>query len=367
MYIFSCQMQSIYDILDLLFLYDLLIKLGRVKMIEINPKNSNLKNIVILATGGTIAGTGEEGKTTNYKAGNLDIEELVSSVTNLDKIANIYGEQIANVDSNDITINDWLTLANRINELSRQPDVDGFVITHGTDTLEETAYFLDLTVKTNKPVVLTGAMRPSTATSADGPLNLYQSVALAANVLSKGQGTMVVFSDGIYSGRNVQKVNTFKTNAFNSIEFGCLGYMRDNIPFFFNKSIKPHTVDSQFDISGLTELPKVSVAYFNIDADPSIIDYLAQTSEGIVIAGAGSGTFSSNWLKEIEKLEAKCIPVVRSSRIGSGIILKDSTIDKYANCIPSYTLSPPKARILLSLALTKTKDYYEIGRIFAEY
>lgn len=336
-------------------------------MMQINPKNPQLKNIVILATGGTIAGTGETGKTTNYTAGNLDIQTLINSVSNLDEVANIFGEQIASVDSNDITINHWLTLANRINELSKQSDIDGFVITHGTDTLEETAYFLDLTVKTNKPVVLTGAMRPSTATSADGPLNLYQSVALAASDSSKGQGSMVVFADGIYSGRNVQKVNTFKTNAFNSIEFGCLGYMRDNIPFFFNKSIKPHTIDSQFDISGLSKLPEVSIAYFNIDADPSIIDYLAQRSEGIVIAGAGSGTFSSNWLREIEKLEAKGTPVVRSSRIGSGIILKDSTIDKYSNCIPSYTLSPPKARILLSLALTKTKNCAEIEKIFAEY
>lgn len=336
-------------------------------MLEINPKNPKLKNIVILATGGTIAGTGETGRTTNYTAGNLDIQTLIKSVSNLDEVANIFGEQIASVDSNDITINHWITLANRINELSKQSDVDGFVITHGTDTLEETAYFLDLTVKTDKPVVLTGAMRPSTATSADGPLNLYQSVALAASDSSKGQGSMVVFADGIYSGRNVQKVNTFKTNAFNSIEFGCLGYMRDNIPFFFNKSIKPHTIDSQFDISGLSKLPEVSIAYFNIDADPSIIEYLAQRSEGVVIAGAGGGTFSSNWLREIQKLESKGIPVVRSSRIGSGIILKDSTIDKYTNCIPSYTLSPPKARILLSLALTKTRDYSEIEKIFAEY
>ncbi|WP_297427650.1 asparaginase [Clostridium sp.] len=336
-------------------------------MIEINSKNSKLKNIVILATGGTIAGTGEEGKTTNYQAGNLDIQTLINSVTNLDKIANIYGEQVANVDSNDITITHWLTLANKINELSKQSDIDGFVITHGTDTLEETAYFLDLTVKTNKPVVITGAMRPSTATSADGPLNLYQSVALAASDLSVGQGCLVAFSDGIYSGRNVQKVNTFKTNAFNSIEFGCLGYMRDNVPYFFNKSTKPHTVDSQFDVSGIDKLPIVSIAYFNIDADPSILDYFADKSEGIVIAGAGSGTFSSNWVKEIKNLETRGIPVVRSSRIGSGIILRDNTIDKYSNCIPSYTLSPPKARILLSLALTKTKDFSEIGKIFAEY
>lgn len=332
-----------------------------------NIKNSKLKNIIILATGGTIAGTGESGKTTNYKAGNLDIQELINSVSDLDKIANIYGEQIANVDSNDITINHWLTLVNRINELSKDDNIDGFVITHGTDTLEETAYFLDLTVKTEKPVVVTGAMRPSTATSADGPFNLYQSVALAASDSSRGQGSMVVFSDGIYSGRTVQKVNTFKTNAFNSREFGCLGYMRDNIPYFFNKSIKPHTVNSQFDVTGLNKIPDVSIAYFNIGADPSILDYLAQISEGIVIAGSGCGSFSSSWIEKVKELATKGIPVVRASRIGSGIILKDEGIDKSENCIPGNTLSPPKARILLSLALTKTRDYSEIEKIFAEY
>lgn len=332
-----------------------------------NMRNSELKNIVILATGGTIAGTGENGKTTNYKAGNLDIQDLINSVSNLDKIANIYGEQIANVDSNDITINHWLTLVNRINELSKDDNIDGFVITHGTDTLEETAYFLDLTVKTEKPVVVTGAMRPSTATSADGPFNLYQSVALAASDSSKGQGSMVVFSDGIYSGRTVQKVNTFKTNAFNSREFGCLGYMRDNIPYFFNKSIKPHTINSEFDITGLNKLPMVSIAYFNIGADPSILDYLSQISDGIVIAGSGSGSFSSSWIEKVKELDKKGIPVVRSSRIGSGIILKDEEMDKSANSIPGNTLSPSKARILLSLALTKTKKYSEIEKIFAEY
>lgn len=336
-------------------------------MIIDNVKNPELKNIVILATGGTIAGTGESGKTTNYKAGNLDIQKLIESVTDLDKIANIYGEQIANVDSNDITINHWLNLVNRINELSKDDNIDGFVITHGTDTLEETAYFLDLTVKTEKPVVVTGAMRPSTATSADGPFNLYQSVALAASDSSRGQGSMVVFSDGIYSGRTVQKVNTFKTNAFNSREFGCLGYMRDNIPYFFNKSIKPHTINSQFDVTGLNNIPSVSIAYFNIGADPSILDYLAQISDGIVIAGSGCGTFSSSWIEKVKELDKKGIPVVRSSRIGSGIILKDEGIDKSANCIPGNTLSPPKARILLSLALTKTRNYSEIEKIFAEY
>lgn len=332
-----------------------------------NFKNSELKNIIILATGGTIAGTGESGKTTNYKAGNLDIQALIDSVSNLDKIANIHGEQIANVDSNDITVNHWLTLVNRINELSKDDNVDGFVITHGTDTLEETAYFLDLTVKTDKPVVVTGAMRPSTATSADGPFNLYQSVALAANDSSRGQGSMVVFSDGIYSGRTVQKVNTFKTNAFNSREFGCLGYMRDNVPYFFNKSIKPHTINSQFDVTGLNKIPVVSIAYFNIDANPSILDYLAKISDGIVIAGAGSGTFSSSWIEKVKELDQKGIPVVRSSRIGSGIILKDEGIDKSENSIPGNTLSPSKARILLSLALTKTKNYSQIEKIFAEY
>lgn len=329
-------------------------------------KSKKLKNIYILATGGTIAGIGEEGKTNDYKAGEVDFKDLLSMIPSLSHKANISGEQILNVDSNEITTKDWLTIANKINNLS-QRDIDGFVITHGTDTLDETAYFLNLVLKTNKPVVITGAMRPATATSADGPLNLYQAIALACSDAAKNHGTLVGFSDSIYSGRDVQKANTFKTDAFNVKDFGCLGIMKDDECYFFTKTLKTHTVNSIFHVEDIKKLPTVSVAYFSLGSDPAILDYFAEKSEGIVIAGSGSGDYSENWIAKVKELEVKGIPVVRSSRIGSGIITQNAHMDQSENSIPGNTLSPQKARILLSLALTKTKDFAEIKRIFEEY
>lgn len=319
------------------------------------------KTVYILATGGTIAGSGEAGKTTGYSAGELDVQTLIDGVPGIDKLANLKGIQIANIGSDDVTAQHWIKMANTINELAKQDDVAGFVITHGTDTLDETAYFMNLAVKTDKPVVLVGAMRPSTATSADGPMNLYQSVALAASDDAVGRGSMVVFSDGIYGGRDVQKVNTFKTDAFNSRDFGCLGYMHDETPSFFNETDKLHTTKSEFNVSSLKKLPKVGIAYFNIDADPSILSYMAKTCEGIIIAGAGAGSYSALWDEEIEKLEAKGIVVIRASRIGNGLVESDDEV------MGAGSLAPQKARILLQLALTETHNPVKIQEIFNKY
>lgn len=329
-------------------------------------KEKELKNIYILATGGTIAGIGVAGKTNDYIAGEVDFKDLLAAIPSLSHKANISGEQMMNVDSNEITTRDWLNIANKINKLS-QGDIDGFVITHGTDTLDETAYFLNLVLKTNKPVVITGAMRPATATSADGPLNLYQAIALACSDDAKNHGTLVAFSDSIYSGRDVQKVNTFKTDAFNVRDFGCLGIMRDDECYFFAKTLKTHTVNSIFNVEDIKKLPSVSIAYFSLGSDPAVLDYFAEKSEGIVIAGSGSGDYNEKWILKVKELAKKGIPVVRSSRIGSGIITENSHMDQSENSIPGNTLSPQKARILLSLALTKTKDFSRIKQIFEEY
>lgn len=329
--------------------------------------NPLLPNIVLLATGGTIAGSGENHRTTNYEPGTLDFQSLLDSVPHLERIANTAGIQVSNLCSADITQEHWLTLAFLINKLAERDDVHGFVITHGTDTLDETSYFLNLTVKTEKPVIITGSMRPATALSADGPLNLFQSIALAGNPQASGQGVMVVFAEGIYSGRDVQKVNTFKANAFDERDFGCLGYMRDSEAFFYTRSIKRHTTDAQFDVSRLNTLPSVPVAYFHVDADPGVLDYFAASADGIVIAGAGGGIYSKPWIDKVGQLKQANIPVVRCSRISSGITLKDAYIDLSANSIPCNSLVPQKARILLSLALTQTHDYGRIAAMFNEY
>lgn len=338
---------------------------GLLVAVSDNEKE-NLPTVVVLATGGTIAGAGATGKATNYTAGRLDIGTLVDSITGVTNIANIRGIQVCNVGSDDITDKEWLTIANVINELAQDENIDGFVITHGTDTLDESSYFFNLTVKTDKPVVMTGAMRPSTATSADGPMNLYQSIALAADKEAQGRGGMVVFSDGIYGGRDVQKVSTFQTDAFTSKDLGGLGYMVDGVPYFYNSSVKCHTTKTEFDISQLTELPKVAVAYFTVDADPEILDYYKESGiEGIVIAGAGAGCYSKQWNNKISKLASTGIPIIRCSRIGSGVITQDDYF--VGNVIRGNDLAPQKAVVLLRLILTVTNDTEKVQEMFDKY
>ena len=322
------------------------------------------KRIVLLATGGTIAGSGTPGITTDYQPGTIDVTSLIQSVPGLDSLADITGEQIANVNSDDITIKDWFTLVNRINTLGLQEDIDGFVITHGTDTLEETAFFLNLTVKIDKPVVITGSMRPATALSADGPFNLYQAVALASSDEAKGMGVLTVYSDAVFSARYVQKVSTFHTNAFSSDDFGCLGYIRDHRPFFYNFPLKLHTTQTVFNTTELQTLPKIPIVYFYVDATPEILDIMLEHSDGLIIAGAGSGEISNAWIKELKALSSCGKPVVVTSRIDSGIVINNNLPE---NCITGDTLNPQKARILLMLALTKTKNIERIRQMFTIY
>lgn len=322
-----------------------------------------MKKITILAVGGTIAGKGQAGKSAEYKPGEVGIQEIIDSVPGIDKLAEVNGKQFLNTASDNVTSKNLIDLANEINKLAKE-DIDGFVVTHGTDTLEETAYFLNLTVKTDKPVVVVGSMRPSTATSADGPMNLYQAVALAANDEAVGKGVLIAFSDSIIGAREGTKVNTFRTDAFNGRDFGILGYLHDNNVYFINQSTKKHTVDTEFDVSELEDLPNVGIAYFHIGADVKILDYIYKNSEAVVIAGAGNGGVSQDWGSKLRKKKDKK-PVVICSRIGNGYTVKRATTPD--NFIGSGTLNPQKARILLQLALTKTTDYAEIIRMFNTY
>ena len=319
--------------------------------------------VVVIATGGTIAGQGESGKETGYTSGTITGESLVNSVDGLAEVANIEVIQVCNVNSDDITSKEWIKIANTINELSKNDNVDGFVIAHGTDTMEETAYFLNLTVKTDKPVVITGAMRPATALSADGPLNLYQAVCLAKSPEASGQGVLAVFSDHIYAARTLAKVSTYSVDAISSGETGCIGVMRNDTPYFYETTTKKHTLNSEFSVDGLETLGKVNIVYFNVDADPEILKYIAEKSQGIVIAGAGAGEFSEEYKEVIESLD---IPVVISSRIDDGIITQDAVLCE--NTVAANNLSPQKAAILLRLALAQgMTDFDELVRIYAEY
>lgn len=324
-----------------------------------------MKNIVILATGGTIAGRGDAGKTSEYKPGEVSIADILSSVPGIEQLAHIEAMQILNAASDNVTSENLLQLANTINELSQKPNIDGFVITHGTDTLEETAYFLHLTVKTHKPVVCVGSMRPATALSADGPLNLYQAVALATKEEAAGKGVLVTFADGIYSARDVQKVNTFRTDAFSGRDLGCLGYMQDATAHFFNQPVRKHTADTEFHVSGLETLPKVDIIYFHLDADLALFQLAYANSAGVVIATAGNGGISSAWGNAMKSPEMAQKPIVTASRIGNGYVnLKQSAAD---TVVASGSLNPQKARILLQLALTVTRDVAAIRQMFLNY
>ena len=318
--------------------------------------------IVVLATGGTIAGVGDPGKVAGYQPGTLTAEVLLWGVPEIDEVADIETIQVCNVNSDDITAEIWLTLAETINRLAEDPEVAGFVITHGTDTMEETAYFLNLTVKTDKPVVLTGAMRPATALSADGPLNLYEAVCVAASEEAVGQGVLIAFSDRIYSARSMTKVSTYSVMAISAGEAGDIGIVRDGVVYIYEHPARKHTMASEFDVGGVQTLPKVSVLYFSVDADPELLRYAAEHSDGLVIAGAGAGEFSKEWIEIINELT---IPVVISSRIDDGMITKDNLLCK--NTIAANTLSPQKAAILLRLALLKDSSQEYLEELFLQY
>lgn len=325
-----------------------------------------MKTIAIIATGGTIAGSGEKGKTAVYHAGEIDIDSIINTIPEINDIALLKTYQLMNIDSNEMTKEHWIDLKIKIEKILNDNDIDGAVVTHGTDTLDETAYFLTLTLHTKKPVVITGAMRPATATSADGPFNLYQAICLAMNEESYDQGVLALFSNTIYSGRDIQKVNNFKIDAFDQKSLGCLGYMQDNKAYYYTKTNKRHTVYSMFS-GAIDHLPDVAIVYFYAGALPDILYYLAKNNQGIVIAGSGSGNYSQSWLRAIEELSQQGIVFVRSSRISQGIVYDNNVFDPHGICVPANTLSPQKARVLLMLALLKTDDIKEIRKIFQFY
>lgn len=326
-------------------------------------------NIHILATGGTIAGTGASATATNYTAGQVAISSLLDAVPEIKNIANVTGEQIVKIGSQDMNDEVWLTLARKINQLMKDPNIDGIVITHGTDTMEETAYFLNLTVKGDKPVVLVGAMRPSTAISADGPLNLYNAVVVAADKASKGKGVLVAMNGNILGAADVSKMNTVSVETFQSPNSGALGHVLNGKVTYTASPEKKHTTQSVFDVSQLDKLPKVGIVYgySNIDAD-MVAPMLENGYQGIVHAGVGNGNIHKNVFPVLTDARKKGILVVRSSRVPAGPTSLDAEVnDAEYQFVASQGLNPQKARVLLMLALTKTNDWKKIQEYFNEY
>lgn len=324
--------------------------------------------IAILGTGGTIAGFIDSTiATTGYTAGAIDIDVLIKAVPQIRDLVDISWEQIANIDSSNMCDEIWLRLAKKIAKLFAE-GIDGVVITHGTDTMEETAYFLNLTIKSDKPVVLVGAMRPSTAISADGPKNLYNAVALVANKEAKNKGVMVAINDKILSARGVVKTHSLNVDAFSSPDFGDLGYIVDGKVFFYNNVTKAHTKNAPFDVSKLTSLPKVDIlySYSNDGSGVAAKALFEHGTKGIVVAGSGAGSIHKNQKDVLKELLKKGLKVVVSSRVVAGCVAVSDS-DEKLGFISAEDLNPQKARVLLILALTKTSDPKKIQEYFLKY
>lgn len=336
--------------------------------VEATSTNPKLNNVKIIATGGTIAGSATSNTdTTGYQPGALGVETLIKAVPELEQVANVSGEQIANIGSNNMDNKTLLKLAKRINDLLKSKDVDGIVVTHGTDTLEETAYFLNLVVKSNKPVVIVGSMRPATAISADGPLNLYNAVKIAASKDAMNKGVLISLNDRIGSARYITKTNTTMTDTFQSEEQGYLGAIAGNKIFFYNEPTRKHTIKSVFDVSKLDKLPQVDIIYSYQNDSRYFYDASVKAgAKGIIIAGEGNGLTSDTAFEGAKDAVKKGVIITRSSRVGNGIVTREK-IDDENNFVTADSLNPQKARILTMLALTKTDDPKEIQQFFNEY
>ena len=339
-------------------------------LVAFSVQAQKLPNVMVLATGGTIAGTGASSTTTvGYTAATVGVQQLINAVPEVAKVANVTGEQVFQIASESMTNEHWLTLAKRVNTLLAQPNVDGIVVTHGTDTLEETAYFLNLVVKSRKPVVLVGAMRPSTALSADGPINLYNAVILAGSPEAVGKGVLVALNDQIQSARDVSKTNTSTPDSFRTPELGVLGYMQGNKAYFYRTSTRKHTVETEFDISNIQALPQVDIVYGYANMnDVALNAFIAAGAKGIIHAGTGDGSLAAKVKPSLIAARKNGTLIVRASRVGNGILARNGEAnDDELDFVVSDTLSPQKACILLMLALTKTSNTKEIQRMFYMY
>ena len=322
--------------------------------------------IYILATGGTIAGSGSGALDASYTSGTVTVDKLIAAVPDINKIATIKGEQISNIGSQEMNNEVWFKLANRVNELLTSGKADGVVITHGTDTMEETAYFLNLVVKSDKPIVMVGAMRNSGSLSADGPLNIFNAVNVAMSKEAAGKGVVVVMNDEIHAAREVTKTNTTAVDTFKSPNSGKIGTVfYGNVKFYMNP-VRKHTVNSAFDITKIKELPRVDIIYSHSNDNPDFVNLAVKNgAKGIINAGMGNGNPFPSALEALGEAVKAGVVVVRDSRVGSGETTLNGEVDdgKYG-FLASDNLNAQKARVLLMLALTQTTDKAKIQELF---
>ena len=322
--------------------------------------------ISVLTTGGTIAGTAARSEMiTGYRAGVLGADALFAACPALSDVAAIDSAEVAAIDSKDMTEAIWLRLAAQIEEAFAS-GAAGVVITHGTDTMEETAYFLNLVVKSDKPIVMVGAMRNSGSLSADGPLNIYNAVNVAMCKKAVGKGVMVVMNDEIHAAREVTKTNTTAVDTFKSPNSGKIGTVfYGNVKFYMNP-VRKHTVNSAFDITKIKELPRVDIIYSHSNDNPDFVNLAVKNgAKGIVNAGMGNGNPFPSALEALGEAVKSGVVVVRDSRVGSGETTLNGEVDdgKYG-FLASDNLNAQKARVLLMLALTQTTDKAKIQEFF---
>jgi len=328
-----------------------------------------LPSVVVLATGGTIAGAATSDVQAAYTSGQVGVDQLLAAVPQAKKLAVLRGEQISNIGSQDMNDEVWLKLARRVNELAAMQDVDGIVITHGTDTIEETAYFLNLVVKSKKPVVLTAAMRPSTALSADGPLNFYNAVAVAATKDAAGRGVLVVVNDWIHGAASLTKTSTTAVQTFLSPLRGLIGTVAYGEAEFYRGPVGRSTADSEFSLDGVAALPRVDIVMAHENMDGKLIEAaVGAGAKGIVIAGVGNGNMTQAALDSLAAQAKKGIVCVRSSRVTTGRVGRNVEVDDdKLGLVASDALNPQKARVLLRLALLKPRSLSDMQRLFREY
>lgn len=333
-----------------------------------NNSAADKPDVVVLATGGTIAGRGKSEVSANYQAAQITGDALLSALPQLSRLADVRAEQITNIASQDMSVGVWQKLAKRVNTLLAKPEVDGIVITHGTDTLEETAFFLSLVVDSDKPVVLTASMRPSNGLSADGPMNLYNAVAVAGAKASHGRGVLVVANDIIHRARVVTKTHTTRVDTFQSGLAGALGTAQVGHVRYFQPASRVSAGDS-FAAALEKPWPRVDILFGHAGfAADQVVSSIRHGAKGLVFAGVGNGNMNKATLEAVEKAIKQNIAVVRSSRVGYGYVDRNMEInDDTLGSIAAGNLSPAKARILLQLTLLNNMNTAQIQQAFERY
>ncbi len=326
-------------------------------------------NVVVLATGGTIAGAGASAiNSATYAAAKVPVDKLLAGLPELSNVANVKGEQVFQIASESFTNDNLMKLGRHVSALVKQADVDGVVVTHGTDTLEETAYFLNLVIHTNKPIVVVGSMRPGTALSADGALNLLNAVTVAASKDAMGKGVLVTMNDEIQSGRDVSKTVNIKTEAFKS-QWGPLGMVVEGKNYWFRAPVKRHTAQSEFNIDTISTLAAVDIVYSYGNVPRTLFDAAGKSGiQALIHGGPGNGSVADRIVPALQEMRGQGIQIIRSSRVPDGFVLRNAEQpdDKY-DWVVAHDLKPQKARILAAVALTQTRDSKELQRIFWQY